>query len=231
MFEKILKKSKSMYFQEMKGVKMIPEGYAIRSAKKIWDMIEWIREEFVLDCKNTKKKDLKDEIFHKNNFQTRNTSRTISYVIYVCLLDGIINKAYEDFVRDYKKYVKNKSIKNNKKIPKKLSDEIKKIREFRNMVAAHTVYSSPDPERGDNKSLELTSLLPFSSGNFNSNGKTSSFFVGGGMSIIVDSETGHRKIPKISIYESFPNIKKYFKHKELLFLDLLKGRKKIFIDK
>jgi len=98
------------------------------------------------------------------------------------------------------------------------------------MVAAHTVYSSPDPKKGDNKSLELTSLLPFSSSGPSSNGKISSFFVGG-MSIVVGSETGHRKIPKISIHESFPVVKKYFKYKELLFLDLLKGKKSIFIDK
>lgn len=229
MFEKVLRKSKNIHLEKLKGVLIVPEYSAIWSAKKIWDMIEWIREEFVLDCKNTKKKDLKDKIFSKNNFQTRNTSRIISYIMHVYLLDGIINKAYEDFIRDYKKYIKNKKIKNNKKIPEKLSDEIKKIREFRHMVAAHTVYSSP--KQGDNKSLKLTSLLPFSSSGFSSNGKISSFFVGGGMSVVVGNEVGHRKVPKISIHKSFPVIKKYFKYKELLFLDLLKGRKIIFIDK
>ena len=231
MFEKVLERTKCINFKKSKGVLIIPEGYAILSAKKIWDMIEWIHGEFSLDCKKTKKKDLKKETFNKNNFQTRSTSRTLSYAMHICLLDGIINKAYEDFIGNYKKYVKNERIKGNNKLPKKLSDEIKKIRNFRNMVAAHTVYSNPDLKKKDNKSLRLTSLLPFLSHGFNNSGKISSFFVGGGLSIVVGSETGHRKISKISIYESFPVIKEYFKNKELLFLELLKGEKSIFIDK
>ena len=68
MFEKVLRKSKNIHLKKNKGVLIVPEDSAIWSAKKIWDMIEWIYGEFVLDCKNIKKKDLKDEIFSKNNF-------------------------------------------------------------------------------------------------------------------------------------------------------------------
>jgi hypothetical protein len=231
MFKNLLRRSKHIYFTKTKGVITIPEGTAIQSAKKIWDMIEWIYAEFVSDCKNTKKIDLKNNPFGNNNFQTRNTSRTISYVIHICLLDGIIHKVYKDFVRDYKKYINNKKIKNNKIIPKKLSNEIKKIKEFRHMVAAHTIYSSPDFQKGDNTSSMLTSLLPFSSYGLDIDGSINSFFVGGGPSIIVGNDAGHRDIPQISIYKSFPLIKKYFISKESNFLKLLIGRRKIYIDK
>lgn len=140
----------------------IPNLQAVLSVQEIWEMCQWIYDEFSSDIQEIELSHLPAHLLDDEMVRRRNISRTISYVIHINLLEGILNRLYTETCKEIEKYL-GEELKN-RKDQKKRRGEMEQALKFRNKVAAHTAYA--DPKEEDNISDQLSSLGIFSSFNF-----------------------------------------------------------------
>ena len=108
------------------------------------------------------------------DFITRNTSRTISYVNHVCAFEDILRRLYDETIRalqglDASIVVDQVALATRKK-------EMDDCFTFRNKVSAHTAYGVPRPK--DNAAMELHSLVALLSSSFDTSRSADSFALG-----------------------------------------------------
>ncbi|MEX1014260.1 MAG: hypothetical protein WDZ80_03820 [Candidatus Paceibacterota bacterium] len=192
MFQNIFSNSISIVIERPeRGTFSIPSGDAIMSAEKLWRMLEWIHEEFLEDCRiNQRSNWVRNEKFNE-----RNTSRTISYTIHVCLLEGILRRMYIDMIMSLSHRV-NGGITSNQNELGIRREEVQDIYDFRNMVAAHTVYADPRYQ-DDDIAGELTSLSVLTASGINGDDLTT--FAIGVMQVLANGDHPARTIPRMNI--------------------------------
>lgn len=200
----------------IKGIFSIPRGDAWLSIQKIWGMSEWIYKEFTEDAKKINAKNfLELEVF-----ALRNISRTLSYIMHLYLLEGILRRMYKDMCILIKHYTNIKCEENTLEL-KSRKEEFENVKEFRHMVAAHTVYSTPRPKRGDcelTEAMSINSLLSYSwnAGNIQT-------FTLGEVEIISGKRESIRKMPTIKIFTLQKEMKSHFSKWKNMFLKKLKS--------
>jgi hypothetical protein len=137
-------------------------------------------------------------------FILRNTSRTLSYVNHIFLLEGIVKREYSEEVLLFRN---NGVDVEDAKGKSEREGEVRSIFQFRHMVAAHTVFSAP--RKGDNIAAEVSSIF-----NLNSSivdpGDISSFSIGG-TGIALADESPSRGFPRVGIKDSHIAMEKHFK--------------------
>lgn len=103
-----------------------------------------------------------DALLWKQQFRSSFLSRLSTYIITICGLDGILSRAYEDFLEALKVTKYSSLIPSENSIEemiKKRSEEINCYSKLRNKVFAHTSYSQPKYGRKiDSEELQSISL-------------------------------------------------------------------------
>ncbi len=175
----------------IKGIFAIPSSNAFSVLRRLWQMVSWLHDDFILDCNASAGVGFPQD----EDFRLRSTSRTLSYVVQVSTLEKIIERVYRDIFVSIRIYTGQNLIPNDNEISLRYQ-EFASIKAFRDMVAGHTVYGSP--RNNDNLSLELTSLFVLLSSSTNPQGDLTSFTLGSG-SVVAGSQTPSRTIPSIGI--------------------------------
>lgn len=198
MFIQEIKTVINFWDKHINGVYSIPGDTALIAAENIWKMSCWIHEEFIRECRTiTREQFNQPENFERTQeFAMHSASRIISYVNHIYLMEGIINRAYNDTCSFLRKYINKTVIPDDVELIKR-NLEIKSLKEFRHMVAAHTVYAKPSKK--DDYTTEVNSLLPFSSYGFPlDRGPCEISFSVTQMS--VGGEKSKRTIPRIALH-------------------------------
>lgn len=198
-----------------KFVFSIPNGDASLVSEKLWKILSWLHDEFLFDCAT---ETAKKNSFPDSNFGDHNISRTISYVIHACLLEGVLKKMYMNMIITLQKYVNKSIIADNIELSKRKNEMIN-VEEFRNIVAAHTAYADPHPKKDDFLS-EINSLQSFLSTSYD--GKDLSSFTMNAVTIISNGKTSKRPIPKIKLNNLHQEMYKHFMEWEKIFISKLK---------
>ena len=213
----------------------IPNGNGLLVAKKIWQMVCWINEEFIKNCKNISFKPPKNNKEFINNDRKKLilASQTISYVIQISLLERLVKKLYEDMCISLKKNANNK-IKEDLEEKKNRRDEMKDVATFRNKVAAHLSFYSPydyKTRKNDNLSTQISSLDALLG--YCTYGKSKLNFGIPGPLSIVGGENPSTQIPTIRLAKLHPKMKKHFRAWTKMFLKELRkiGKKNIHLQK
>lgn len=165
----------------------IPNGTALSVTEELWKMCQWIYKEFVSEFDN-----LDSHVV----FRRRNISRTISYVVHISLLEGVIQRMYKDMFIELNRYSKNNFI-IDKYALKERESEMSAVILFRNKVAAHTAYGSP---RGENLSAQFWILSKFISCGWNNANPLESFELGHLGSLETQKQAPSTMIPSLNIY-------------------------------
>ena len=193
-----------------KFVVPVPNGDARLVAERIWEMLEWLHDEFIKEAKEHTR-------LEEDSFQIRNISRTLSYVNHVYLLEGILKKMYENMFVAMNTYGVTGITEDETSMTDR-ENEISTIFEFRHTVAAHTAYAYPDG-RKDDALTAANSLHSFLGVGFDGKDMTS-FTVNAG-EIMSDGKTSKRKIPSINIRDSHVQMKSHFESWTIMFIDKL----------
>lgn len=151
------------------------------------------------------------------SLKTRFISRTTSYIITVCTVDGILRQSYRHFLRclnqlGYEAVIPDD---NGVSLLHQRKEEIKTYLFYRNKVFAHTAFGSP--AKDDSRSLQYSSLYYFS-GNL-VYVKDECFALGGG-SVIIDKEESP---PELSIVYGYPNLTLHYSLWEHMFTNILEN--------
>ena len=195
----------NIYSPEGQTVLYRPTPVAMIAANNLWKMICWIHNDFLRDCLQTT-----PERYRGNSeFSIRNTSRTLSYINHVYLLEGILDREYSRTIQALN-YYDQVLVEDSNEITKR-STETKDIVDFRNMVAGHTVFSDPRENKGDTPRLEFESIFNINSHITNPNDLSN--FAIGGMQVrfgeFADNDGG-RDIPQINIKSLHPEVTTHF---------------------
>ena len=102
MFECIQRNHLAVLVTQKQVAIPIPHGDAVISACRLWEMIDWTYDEFIGECRECTRRGAEDGTENimlyafYNGFDIHNTARTISYIIYITLLEGILRKMYDN---------------------------------------------------------------------------------------------------------------------------------------
>jgi hypothetical protein len=193
----------------------IPDPNIIHSAESLWNMCLWLNNEFIIDCKKITFSKEGIPSFD-SNWTERNTSRSISYSIHSCLIEGILWQLYKKTCSDITQFIDLKKEPNSIFL-KEMEKEFKPIRNFRNKVAAHTVYE--DPRKEDNPSDELASLSALTSVGWN-NRDAESFNLGSVIRVVNGHTPKHENF-QFSIKNSHKTMVLHLKKWNQMFLSLI----------
>ncbi len=201
-----------------RGVFCIPNSPAFLAAEQVWHMLGWIHASFMRDSRG-RTFDLAERWSNHDGFVIRSKSRTLSYVTQVCLLEGIVKRMYVETVEAIQRWA-NSDIREDSVAVSERKREVTLAMEFRNMVAAHTVYGSPRDD--DNRSLVSTSLhhllgfsLPVETLS------AAEMTLGGGAYVSVGGETPSRAIPPVNVGRLHGQMKDHYRAWSAMFVSLL----------
>ena len=224
MFENLLENPISVLLKGEENFRIeIPNSEILSAARTVWDMCNWLYEEFIDDCKKITFPEggmpFVDGamLTFNSDWLKRNTSRSISYAGHICLLEGILVRLYRDSCNQINTYLGPPNIKIDHKSLDERKKETNAIRVFRNKVAAHTIYESPKGD--DNISDELSSLMIFNS--FGWSGRDSeSFNLGSVARVVGEVKPNHDKF-KFCLRDSHIEMITHVDKWEKMFSDLL----------
>lgn len=215
MFEELGKNTHTVWIEKpTKGVFATPNGDARLVCERLWWILCWINDEFLADAANEDKTETQ---FPEPKFSNRSISRTVSYVIHACLLEGILEKMYANMFVTLNHYGISGITPDDSELTKR-ADEMKDIVEFRNTVAAHTAYADPHPKKDDFLS-EINSLFAFLSVGINSD--NGSFFMNA-VAVTNNGTSSKRTIPIIGLRDIHTKVEPHFKEWEKMFVTTLK---------
>jgi len=185
--------------------------------------MQWIYDEFLQDASTHpdifQAKDPNEE----DAFVTRNTSRTLSYINHVCVLEHILIRLYNESIIKLQK-IDSGIILNNEGLLTRES-EVSDCFVFRNKVSAHTAYGSPRSE--DNSAMEFHSLVTLLSTSYDSTGSANSFALGA-VSVSLDGQSPSTKLPCLELKELHPKMLRHIEEWTKMFIDpCVEARKKI----
>jgi len=223
MWSEIKKNGIVAHNKKTQGKFTIPEGTASLVSTRLINMIQWIYDEFIQD--SLIHSDIfKDSLFdEQQDFVTRNTSRILSYVNHVCVLENILVRLYSETIS--KLQIIDSSVIFNDKELKAREAEIADYFIFRNKVSAHTVYGSP--RKTDNSAMEFHSLVTFLNSSYDSTGNADSFALGA-VSVRLAGQDPSTKLPCLGLKELHPKMLEHINKWTQMLLDpCIEVRKKI----
>lgn len=182
----------------------IPEGTAALTASQVTKMLEWIYDEFITDSSANPTIFQSASFEAKQAFITRNTSRLLSYVNHVCLLEHILMRLYEETISRLQ--VVEPTIVINETERSARESEVKGCFIFRNKVSAHTAYGSPRAE--DNAAMEFHSLVALLSSSYDETGSGDSFALGA-VSVRLSGQDPSTKLPCLGLKDLHPKMLKH----------------------
>ena len=207
-----------------RGIFTIPDGAEIITAYKLFCMLEWIYKEFLKDSEDNKEFFTSDGLgkdpVNWEAFATRNTSRVLSYITQLFVLETILIKTYQHTAGLLKTRIDPTVIMDVEEL-KKRAQEIEPLEFIRNKVAAHTAFSSP--RKDDNLATEFDSLMAILNTSFEPD-KIYSFRIGAGQ-VVLGGVTAPRKIPEIGLQDIHSTVIEHFQAWEGMFVKILSSVK------
>ena len=195
----------------------LPYPYALDTSEQIWIMAEWLYEEFFRDCESMPAFDIKVGIpIEMDEFKMRSTSRTISYVIHIMNIEGILRRCL--------KVIKIKVLIGKSLMSYLDSEETERIKEveilenFRNKVGAHTSYSNPYNEDTE---ADLEASLGCWAGSWGLTGRNYLNFHIGGLLPVVNGQGASSKYYQISMHFEREKMIPHFKKWKEMFLRII----------
>lgn len=159
-------------------------------------MLTWIYDEFIQD--STKHPNIFPPSAGSErlteDFITRNTSRTVSYVNHVCSLEYVFVRLYRETITKLQAIDPTISIDETALAARK--EEVSNCFTFRNKVSAHTAYGFPIKE--DNLAMQFHSLVALLSSSYDSSGSADSFALEA-PSVTLAGQTPNRELPSIGL--------------------------------
>jgi len=218
MFEEINKIKIKIIYKETEDLK--PNALNVESLKILFDATEWLFDEFIKDCQDTKrridnryiKKEMhyiEDNLKDREKKDIRTMSRTLGYVNQLCLMEDLLTYEYNKIYKLVsKKFDKNKR---NNLLEKYeiLKERFEPIRSFRNKVSAHQAHVKPSPR--DSKETLIDSAF--------------SLYVKGdslGVGWNPFFKTYKSEIPIITIFDWEEKVKPIFQDWDSLLMEILK---------
>lgn len=207
MWSEIKKNGIVAYATNARGKSMhtIPEGTASLAVTRLINMTQWIYDEFMRDATKHPAILQSENPGETEAFVTRNTSRVVSYVNLIYVLEKILAELYRETIT--KLQIIDPSIVSNGGELKLREVDVVDCFTFRNKVSAHTVYGSPRSE--DNTAMEFHSLVALLSSSYNGDGNADSFALGA-PSVRLAGEDPSIEIPLISLKELHPKMLQHF---------------------
>jgi len=182
-FERISQHPITVWHKQPQGVSALYDDQALFAMKRVWRMIEWHHDELLQDAaRNAHLGHWEDGAAlaaHHDEFEEfsmRNGARILSYIVLVCMLDGIAARFYRKLI-DIGNHVFQVAEQPDEQAVSARGVEMGLPLSYRNKLAAHTAYA--DPRRDDSASQMLNSVFHAQAQGSFSGGDLSTFHIGG----------------------------------------------------
>lgn len=225
MFEKFV--DDPIVFETKKSEIEVPNSQILQPITQIWEMALWIISSFEEDCTSTKIFDEEGNIIWNEEFRRfclRNTSRTMSYIDHVTIIEKLLNTAVREITKGLGKSLTDEIKKFIEDNLKAKAQEFKRIKKHRDKVSGHPSYISP--KNGDTRA-DMEASLDCWGGAWGFTGNDAKSFRIGGLLPIIDGVEANKDHYDICLYAMHQFMKHHFEDWEVFLSDLLNRLEKL----